>query len=494
MAGRRPVNNSKSRVWLFDGGASPFTTPTYEGTMKAGTPRSQKGQKTAVTNPSEDNYGDYEIVDETPGARSNPQLPLTGRYAYELSTLLKLHNQDCPSDIQVHFGECEDPKDFNNGWRKILALEDASSDDWGTAGDMGSLNEGDTAVIDETSTFSGRKLYEIIPVGLSELAATTTEKEIIDIVICDRATCTGACGAGSDGCQKIFAIETTGGASPSSKPGITYSEDGGATWTTDDIDSLTASEAPSAVACVGRNVVVVSNASLSLHYTDIDDLISDTETWAEVTTGFVAAKGPNEIFALGGSLVWIVGNGGYIYFSEDVTAGVTVQDAGNATVQNLNAIHGYDRENLVAVGASNAVVHTTNGGDSWTAVTGPVVGVSLSSVWMKSEVEWLVGTAGGEIWATQNSGRTWTEVAFTASGTGDINDIAFSNKMVGWAVHTISGAGKLLRTIDGGKSWTVQNTMPSNQRLNAIAVCSNPNKAFAAGLGTGTDGFIVEAA
>lgn len=494
MAARRPVNNSNTRVWLFDGGASPFTVPSYEGQMKAGTPRLQKGQKTSVTSPDEDNYGGYEVIDEISAARTNPQLPLTGRYAYELSTLLKLANQDCANDIQIHMGQCEDPKDFNAGWRKILALEEASSDDWGTGGDLGSLNEGDQAIVEETSTFSGRKLYEIVPVSLSELASTTTEKEIIDITVCDRAVCTGACGAGSDGCQKLFAIETFGGASPSALPSITYSEDGGSTWTTDDIDTLGGAEAPSAVACVGRNVVVVSQASLSLHYANIDDLIEDVETWAEVGTGFVASKGPNDIFSLGGSLTWIVGQGGYVYFSEDVTAGVTVQDAGNATVQNLNAIHGFDRENLVAVGASNAVIHTTNGGDSWAAVTGPAVGVVLNTVVMRNESEWLIGTAGGALYATRNSGRTWTLVAFPSSGSGSITDIAFSNKMVGYMVHNIGGVPKMLRTIDGGRSWVNLTTMPTGQTLNAIAVCNNPNKAFAGGLGTGTDGLIVEAA
>lgn len=493
MPARRPVLNSRTRVWLFEGGAGPFTVPTYEGSMKAGTPRFQKGQKTPVTNPSEDNYDDFDIVEETAAQRSSPQLPLTGRYAYELSTLLRIANQDCANDIQIHIGLCEDPKDFAEGWQKILALEEATADDWGTAGDIGALSEGDRAVVEETVTFSGRKLYEIIGVSLSELGATTTEKEVIDITICDRATCSGACGAGSDGCQKLFAVETTGGASPSNKPAITYSEDGGATWTTQDIDSMTSSEAPSAIACVGRNIVVVSQASLSLHYTNIDDLLEGTETWAEVATGFVASKGPNDIFSLGGSLSWIVGQGGYVYFAEDITSGVAVQDAGNATTQNLNAIHGYDRENLVAVGASNAVIKTSNGGSSWSAVTGPDVGIVLNTVWMKGELEFLIGTAGGKIWATRNGGRTWTERTFTDSGTGSVTDIAFSTKMVGWATHVISGAGRLLRTIDGGRTWRRVDTMPTNQSLNAIAVCNNPNHAFAAGLGEGTDGFIVEA-
>lgn len=497
MAGtRRIVRNDRTRVWLMEGGAGPFVTPTYEGLMKAGTPRLQKGQKTPVTNPNPDNYGEFDIIDEIAAARTNPQLTLTGRYAYEVSKLLRIANQDCPNDVQVHIGLCEDPKSFNEGWQKILALEEATADDWGTGGDLGALNEGDRAVVDETSTLSGRRLYEILPISLAESGAVVTEREIIDIAICDRATCAGACGAGSDGCSKIFAVETFGGSSPSSLPSITYSDDGGANWTSANIDSLTGAEAPNAVACVGRNVVVISEDSESLHYAAADDIIEGTDTWLEVTTGFNTGNGPLDIFSLGAGLTWIVGEGGYIYFSEDVTAGVEIQDAGSATVQNLNRIHGFDSENLIAVGASNAVVRTSNGGNSWGVVTGPAVGVALQAAWMRSADEWVVGSAGGILYATRNGGRTWTTVLTIAAGV--ITDVKFSTRMVGWLTATVGGAGRLYRTIDGGNSWYVTpeglGAMPTNQRLNRIAICNNANHAFAGGLGTSTDGFIVEAA
>jgi hypothetical protein len=77
-----------------------------------------------------------------------------------------------------------------------------------------------------------------------------------------------------------------------------------------------------------------------------------------VATGFVATKTPNAIFSAGRAFTWIVANGGYIYFSSDVTAGVTVQTAGSVTVQNLDGIHGTDELNITAVGASNAVLNT----------------------------------------------------------------------------------------------------------------------------------------
>lgn len=501
MAGRariRGVKNDQSRVWLMEGGASAFTVPTYEGLMKAGTPRYQKGQRTALTNPSFDTYGGFEIVDKIAAARSNPQLPLTGRYTKELSKLLRMANQECENDIQVHIGECQDPTDFNRGWDKILALEEADVDDWGTSGDLGALNEGDRAAVDETSTFTGTLIYEIVPIGLSELGASVVETEVVGIVICDRASCSGQCGSGSNGCQKVFAAEKAGGVSPGALAGLTFSEDGGATWDSTSISSLGADEDPTGIACVGRNVVVISQESASLHYADADDIIEGDESWVEVTEGFVALKGPNAILSLGAGKVWIVGEDGYIYFSEDVTSSVEVQDAGNATTEDLRAIDGSDDQNIVAVGENNAVVYTQNGGESWSLVTGPAVGIDLISVSARGEQEWLVGTGNGKLYATRNRGRTWTEVTFTGKGTGEVTDIKFSTRMVGWMTHILSGAGRLLRTVDGGHSWYVtpegSGTMPSNERLNSIAVCVNANHVYVGGLDTGTDGIIVEAA
>lgn len=479
----RLVRNDRIRMWLMEGGAGPFVIPSYESVAKVGTPRLTRGTGTPVTNQSADILGEFDIIDETPPARTLPTLPLTSRFHYERSKFLRMYEVGCYADVQAHVGTCQDPKDFNGGWDKIVGMERAKATDYSTSGDLGALNESDRAFIDEVLTLTGLRYYEINKINLAELATATITTEVMDLVIADRVQCSGLCGTASDGCQKLFAIQTDGT--------LAWSDDGGATWNT----SATGATTPIAIVASGQNLIVVSKADLGIWIANINDIIEGTEVWAEVNTGFVATKGPNRGVSIGASLNWFVGDGGYIYFAEDPASEVTVLDAGNATVQNLLSIAAYDDMHLVAVGAGNVVLYTANGGETWSLVVGPSVGQSLLSVAMKSESEWIVSDDIGGLFATRNNGRTWKTIAKPA---GIVNDIKFSSNMVGWAAQTNAGAGRVLRTVDGGRSWYVApegpGAVPTNQELNRIAVCKNVDHAYFAGLGALTDGIIVEAA
>ncbi len=68
------------------------------------------------------------------------------------------------------------------------------------------------------------------------------------------------------------------------------------------------------------------------------------------------------------------------------------------------------------------------------------------------------------------------------------------------AHDTVTPAGRILRTIDGGNSWYVVpegNTgFPANDRLNMLAPCINdPNIVYGGGLGdNATDGILIKGA
>jgi photosystem II stability/assembly factor-like uncharacterized protein len=333
----------------------------------------------------------------------------------------------------------------------------------------------------------------------AEQAKTDIVAEVVDIAICDSVQC-GSCGTPSDGCQKVFAVTKVNSGSPGLPAELIYSGNQGGTWGDVIVDSLHINDDPTAIACVGEYVVITSAAGLDHHYAKASEILLETETWTEVT-GYNAAGGPNAIFALTPNHIWVVGQGGYVYKLTDITATVTaanVQDAGSATTEALNAIHGYDELNLVAVGANNAVIYTADG-VTWAAVVGPAPAVALNAVWMRSETEWFVGDAGGNLWYTRNSGTTWVAKAFPGSGTGVVEDIQFSNDTVGFMSHTTAaGRGRILRTIDGGYSWVVapegDTSVPDNDKINALAVCPyNRNLVFAGGLNTNAvDGIIIK--
>lgn len=495
----RNIQHSEySRLWLLQGRANPNIAPSYESLWKAGAPSWSFGAATNIWVPRPDEYGQFDAAGKIIGDRGNPKLPIEAYYvADERSLLLRLAAAGCDQDLQVHMGVCKDPRDFNRGWTKILVLESARPTDW-SATQVGALTPSERSTVKESVPFDGQNMYEIVEMIFQEKAAAQVVQEVVDIVICDRITC-ASCGIASDGCDKIFAVTKSNAGSPGLPGQVIYSSDGGQTWGSTVIDTLAANMNASAAACVGENLVVVSEDEESLHYANLAAILAGTETWTKVTTGFVATKGPSAIFSLGPTFTWIVGEDGYIYFSSDITAGVEVQDPGGVSVQDYVAVHGYDINNIVVVGDSNAMALTRDGGNTWAAITGPNVGVNLTSVWMRSLDVWMVGSADGKLWYTLNAGTTWTQKAFPGSGTGVVRDIKFSTPTVGYMSHdTTAPRGRVLRTIDGGFSWYVlpegNTQVPANDQINKLAPCiSDPNVVFGGGLAdNGTDGFIVK--
>jgi len=455
------------------------------------------GDRTPVREPDSNRYGAFKTVDAIKGERGLPTMPIEARYMHTVSEFLRIARRGCPLDVQVHFGKCDDPRDFNGGWNKVLVLENADISNW-AANELGALEQGEDAVVLQTIDVNAFDMYELLTLQLTEEAASQVTGQVIDVSICDSIQC-GACGIPSEGCEHVFAITETQVGSPGLPAELIFSSDSLTTIGETNITTLAVNQDPSAMACVGIYLVIVSNDSDSLHYAEIANILDGVETWVEVATGIVAAGSPNDIFSLDSGHTWVVGDGGHVYFSDSITAGVTIQDAGIATTEVLNAIHGYDEDNLVAVGANNAVILTRNGGSSWASVTGPSAGVVLNTIKMRTADEWFIGDAGGQLWYTRNAGTTWTEKTFNGSGAGQVRDIVFPTPTVGYMAHsTAAPAGRILRSIDGGQSWYVlpegTGAIPANDFVGALAsVGECPNVVYGGGLGdNAVDGFLVK--
>lgn len=491
-----PAQSGYSRVFLIEGRARGDHAPSYESCLKAGSPSQSFGDETTIECPDPTKVNGFIEVGSVKGAKERATIDLTGRLAVDLeSTLLRLARQGCPVDVQVHLGECKDPSVFNS-FDSAFILENAGLSSWGTDGDLGALSSDEKGVVNETTSISAYDMYQVLPLSMAEKAASVVTNEVVDVTICGSVAC-GSCGDQSDGCDHIYAITIAAGGSPSTPADIVFSIDKGVTWYADDIDSLGVAEDPDAIACVGLYIVVVSNASNSLHYalkSEVDNVDYD-ETWTEVTTGFVASAEPNDIWSYG-SGAFIVGDGGYVYrLDTEVTSGVTVIDAGNATSDDLHCVHAPSSAYAIAGGANGAIIYTLNGTE-WTAATNPVgVGTRINCCWMVSRYVWWVGCSDGTIWYTTNSGGDWTQKADWGAS---VYDIAFATDSVVYAAYaTSTPRGGIRRSYDGGYSWMILpedvGTIPASDRINAIAACrEDPNFVVGVGLGDdGSDGYVV---
>src|SRR6185369_12553405 len=147
----------------------------------------------------------------------------------------------------------------------------------------------------------------------------------------------------------------------------------------------------------------------------------------KVTAGFVAAKAPNDLFVASPRATYFVGNGGYIYKATDITAGVTVLNAGSATTNDLLRIHGtQDGTVLLATGRASSTILSTNSGQTWGATVASVSAVALDvqAALVLDQNRFWVGTGNsGRLFYTINGGNSWVEKTFSGSGTGNVYDI-----------------------------------------------------------------------
>lgn len=501
MVRRNLQHASHSRVFTIEDRASPTHSPIYQTLARMAGLTWGQGAITPVRIPDPKQYGRYLTIDKIKGQPGLPGSSLEFRTSRDLSDMLKLIRKGCPVDIQLHIGACKDPSDFDAGWEKIGVFEDCDFTNYTTPA-LGAFDADQEAQITETLDFSAQDYYELKPLTFTGMAETQIVQQVVDVAICDARTC-GTCGIPSDGCQRIFAVQTPAGASPGLPAEVISTQDGGKTWREGNVTSLPANRAPAAMTCVGPYLVVISTADCSIHYALITDVLAGTAVWTRTATGLVCASGaPAAIASLSRTQTWIVGAGGYVYTTQDVTAGVTVQSSGDVTTQDLTCVHAFDDSNVLAGGKTNALIVTSNGGVTWRTVTGPAgqAAVQVNTVYMLSATEWYVGYNDGKVFYTIDGGTNWTQKAIPGALTV-IDKIVFATRTVGYMIGHTASVGKILRTISGGYSWYVLPegtgaTIPANLQFYGLAACGDdPNSVWAGGIKTALgDGLLVKGA
>lgn len=493
----KPAVTGFTRVFLIDGRARPDHKPAYQSNMKAGGISQSFGDVEDIEVPSPDEFGKFIKVGELRDQVGRVEVTLTGRYAAELkSTMLKLARQGCTIDAQIIIGSCTDPSDYNVFTKKVI-IENSFLTDYETE-DLGALGSDEQAKIDESVTLSGRTVYETVPTAYASRAGDIITNELVAGTICDTASC-GECQNESTGCLKYFAVSAAAGGSPGTPPDVVFTLDGGTTFYAHDIDSMSDTEDPNDVGCLGQYLFVVSQETESAHYALLSEFTAtDDPDFTEVTTGFVSGGGPRAV-ATTKNKAFIVGAGGYIYDTENIGDGVTVRDAGTLTASNYNAVSAVNDEFAIAGGDAGVVAVTQNGTLWGLASTTPVgFGINITAVAAKNEYVWLIGTDTGRLYYTLNGGASWTEKSFPGSGSGSVEDLAISTDSVIYMSHTTAAnRGRILKSDNFGYDWVVQpstaDTLPLNDRINSVSACSvNPDVVFGCGLAdNASDGFLV---
>ncbi len=158
------------------------------------------------------------------------------------------------------------------------------------------------------------------------------------------------------------------------------------------------------------------------------------------------------VYLVGQNQAWAVGVDGLIVHSDD--GGQTWQRQESGVGDSLWRVHFVDANSGWVVGDNGRILHTANGGGTWQAQVSNV-SVDLRALWFTDSQTGWVGVSDGVL-KTTNGGQTWARVGDVPS---QVLDIQFFDADNGVLVCNSgdAGGGRIMRTSNGGTSWTTAN-------------------------------------
>jgi len=214
------------------------------------------------------------------------------------------------------------------------------------------------------------------------------------------------------------------------------------------------------------NVVQVSLADSSMLVAGSDGTIWKSRDagmqWTDVSPS--SASGIDAMLpSADGRRLVAVGNDGVIAVSSDSGGAWSQRDSG--VMSNLFALSfgGPSGEDVLAVGQQGAMTWSSDGGEHWSAADSGTSVALASVLYLESDGVWLIGGEKGFMARSTGMHGTWSVTSGTCQG-------AISRFVaVKHAVYAACGDGKILRSIDAGKSWRTVFSGTADEYITNIA-------------------------
>lgn len=412
------------------------------------------------------------------------EVTLTQLLDETISWLDKIH---CPVTLYALKRTCGDAGVFKN-WERGAILYDAEL----TGDELGAYA---SHVDDNESTHAYTMVAPPPRIDVWKLtAAQQTSNVTVDIntiAACMNLYCDDDCGEYSvPGDDMLFATD----GAISAKGKVVGSDDAGIIWTDSAAQPWANAENIMASACFeiskGVNRWLVVRGSTAAKHLEVAYSDDGGATWTVVELNTVDTEGAlsaSALFYIDWQHIWIASSEGEIYFSDDGGASWT-QQASGVSGTDLYAIHGADADVLVAVGASDTVIYSVDGGAHWNTASATGSGDDLLSVWCFDKNRWLIGTDGAaaatsSLFITFDGGDTYAERSFIGKDTEMVSGISFASPGVGLIITnsmtSFGSGGSVHHTIDGGYTWE-EIAVPANAGLNDVVMVS-PTIAYVVG-------------
>lgn len=511
LTGDEIVLQNHIRIYRQQGGPGADRPLLYAGKstqylMIDGVNRAIRGSVTPVNVPDPNRRKAFRTVARSQEAPEYSTFDLTvlqkhGSLPFSLSDL------SCEQNFYLSVGACKDPSDFLRGWSGMFYIFSGALP--GESVDMGALTGWDSDdQIEHQIPFTADTIYGVGKMSFGEKAGPQIDREVIDLVYGSNLDC-GDCGPEDNGTKRVYMLTKSSGAGSPGLPGkVVYTVDGWTSFGEATITGIGANVDPTAIDIVGDKLIILVNAEDAYYYATINAITGVPGAFTKVTSGFVAAGSPNDLYVLDNNNIFIVGDAGYIYKLSLVGDAVSVLSAGTVTTQVLNRISGDGEDTIVIVGFAATVITSLNRGATFaTTITSPGspgVGTnSLQALAVIDDQRYWVGSSQGYLFYTITSGETWVQSRFSGDQAGVIYDIIFPTREVGFISHsTATPTARIFATWNGGNSWTnesprIQNlatfnratriAAPNMQDINGMTLAAN-TLAIGGLSGGGTDG------
>lgn len=463
------VINSETRLFIqdsFDCCCMPFNYYSCITVDDIGQSRADD-EKIWCPDPNKNNS--FVVQDYIEGELSDGNTTFSTNYQYGNSTLKKFFDKNCFFDLQIHFGKCNSPNDFNS-YDKVILLKNAKVTSYNIS-DLMAQQQSDQSVVTETADFSFQQIVEVnVPTFTLYEGQIVQDGPILDsTTICSRYCC--LCDEAGSGLYYVQILECD---DDCHRARVIYSTDNGCTYKV--VNTLICEDILISQS-LSSNILTDGTAT---HYLGVNpysgntiaSVIRNSLYTLQLTT--FNGKQPLRATNYYKDTYW-VGTGGLIV-QYDGTYSNIIADPSIPDTRTLRDISTIDGEEFV-IGASDGYVYYGEFGCM--VQTHLPVNTDAHRVAMVSDCSFVVatGTDGGYLHCNNDYHKM-------RGINGAITAFAFVDEYIGYAAAAHTDLIGIYQTVDGGWSWRlIDDQLSTEYFVTTISVCpENPSFVNVAGV------------
>lgn len=266
---------------------------------------------------------------------------------------------------------------------------------------------------------------------------------------------------------------------------ILHTADGGKTWIIQGDSTRLPNAGFSDICIIDKNTLLVVGSKRPDGIANVLKSVDGGTNWVTVGNKNLENVNYGGIFSLNNDHIWIVGDSGTIYHSDDLANSWTKIEVPEEYRKDwFLRVAAKSIDDIWIVGDKHAyddypvMLHTTDAGTTWERLN-PIkdldINIALSGHFLGIKIYgnsvWAIGGFGGFVVRSIDNGTTWSNITSSLTGPGDANDIFLLSETEAYVVYDYGG---ILSTSDSGQYWT-EYYPGTNNWVIGISILNNIN-------------------